>query len=101
MRTRPYVPWSAVYAVTGADGRGVLFGEDVPSDVSVIAAPVPDGAGEAAVEDMPAEAVPAQPAARRLQSVPAHAEPAADLMPVFDGGAAPRRRKRPQLRLVK
>jgi stringent starvation protein B len=35
-----YVPWSAVYAVTGADGRGVLFAEDVPSDVSVIAAPV-------------------------------------------------------------
>jgi hypothetical protein len=32
------VPWSAVYVVTAADGRGVLYQEDIPSDVSVIAA---------------------------------------------------------------
>lgn len=95
-----YVPWSAVYAVTGADGRGVLFAEDVPSDVSVIAAPVSDAGAEAPSDDLPPEAVPAPPAARRLQSVPAHAEPAPDLLPVF-GAPAARRRKRPQLRLVK
>ena len=44
-----YIPWSAVYAVTGADGRGVLFAEDVPSDVSVIAAPLSDAPAEPVV----------------------------------------------------
>ena len=31
------VPWSAVYVVASDDGRGVLYHEDVPPDVSVIA----------------------------------------------------------------
>lgn len=89
-----FVPWAAVYAVTGDDGRGVLFAEDVPGDVSVVAAPVPEAA-EAPVEEL-AEAVPTP--VRRLQSVPAHAEPA----PELDGPlVSSRRRKRPQLRLVK
>ncbi len=95
-----FIPWSAVYAVTGDDGRGVLFAEDVPSDVSVIAAPPSDGAAEAMGGDLPAEASVSAPAARRLQSVPAHAEPAPDLLgPLVTAGS--RRRKRPQLRLVK
>jgi stringent starvation protein B len=89
-----FVPWAAVYAVTGDDGRGVLFAEDVPSDVSVVAAPVSDAA-EAPVEELEAQAVPTP--VRRLQSVPAHAEPAPDLL----GPLVARRRKRPQLRLVK
>lgn len=95
-----FIPWSAVYAVTGDDGRGILFAEDVPSDVSVVAAPTaePADAGEeAAAEELVAQAVPAP--VRRLQSVPAHAEPVPELL-----GSAPlaaRRRRRPQLRLVK
>ena len=96
-----FIPWSAVYAVTGDDGRGILFAEDVPSDVSVVAAPTTEapGPGEAGLEadQLVAQAVPTP--VRRLQSVPAHAEPAPELL-----GAAPlaaRRRKRPQLRLVK
>ena len=32
------IPWSAVYVVTAMDGRGVLYQEDIPGDVSVIAA---------------------------------------------------------------
>ncbi|MES1206909.1 MAG: ClpXP protease specificity-enhancing factor SspB [Pseudomonadota bacterium] len=95
-----FIPWSAVYAVTGADGRGVLFAEDVPSDVSVIAAPLSDAPAEPVTDDLPAEAVPA-PAVRRLQSVPAHAEPAPDLLEPMVATAGSRRRKRPQLRLVK
>jgi stringent starvation protein B len=90
-----FVPWAAVYAVTGDDGRGVLFAEDVPSDVSVVAAPVPETA-EAPAEELEAQAVPTP--VRRLQSVPAHAEPAAD---VLGPPLVARRRKRPQLRLVK
>jgi stringent starvation protein B len=35
------VPWSAVYVVACDDGRGVLYQEDVPEDVSIIAAKTP------------------------------------------------------------
>src|SRR5258708_8905202 len=31
------VPWSAVYVVACDDGRGVLYQEDVPEDVSIVA----------------------------------------------------------------
>ncbi len=34
---RTFVPWSSVYVVTCNDGRGVLYHEDVPEDVSIIA----------------------------------------------------------------
>jgi stringent starvation protein B len=100
------IPWTAVYAVTGVDGRGVLFAEDVPSDVSVIAAPVleADGSIDGSIDgslgdDLPVDLSPPTPppAARRLQAVPAHAEPAPELL----GPLVARRRKRPQLRLVK
>src|SRR6478752_6988498 len=32
------IPWTAVYVVACDDGRGVLYAEDVPEDVPVIAA---------------------------------------------------------------
>src|SRR5678810_1475871 len=49
------VPWSAVYVVACDDGRGVLYQEDVPDDVSIIAArPPSDRAPEA---DLPPEEV--------------------------------------------
>ena len=35
---RTVVPWSAVYVVACDDGRGILYSEDVPQDVAVIAA---------------------------------------------------------------
>src|SRR3954471_2142711 len=47
---RTVVPWSAVYVVACEDGRGVLYHEDVPEDVSIIATrsqpdrAAPDGA---------------------------------------------------------
>jgi len=98
------VPWSAVYVVACDDGRGVLYSEDVPPDVTVIAA---RATSDAAPPDLEADlesdeiAVPV-PAARQavLRSVPfdaaaATAEVDAPLpVPV-------RRRRRPQLRLVK
>jgi stringent starvation protein B len=108
------VPWSAVYVVTSPDGRGVLYQEDVPGDVSVIAAGAGDdtaaglkrpnaGADAEGSTGRPATATP-----RALRAVPATG-------PVdFDGMALglvnqsaaeslgpSRRRKRPQLRLVK
>jgi hypothetical protein len=48
---RTVVPWSAVYVVTCDDGRCVLYQEDVPEDVSIIAThPRPDRATDEAVE---------------------------------------------------
>ena len=108
------VPWSAVYVVTSPDGRGVLYQEDVPGDVSVIAgAGGDDAASDGAQRPNVAAASgttgrPASPTPRALRAVPATG-------PVdFEGmdfglvngeseeGLSPsRRRKRPQLRLVK
>jgi stringent starvation protein B len=102
---RTVVPWSAVYVVACDDGRGILYSEDVPQDVAVIAArsasdaPPPEIGAEAEAEaEIEAEEMAAMPAPRPslLRSVPADAAPdfAAPL-------AAARRRRRPQLRLVK
>jgi stringent starvation protein B len=33
-----FVPWAAVYVIATEDGRGVLFPEDVPSDVAIVPA---------------------------------------------------------------
>lgn len=86
------IPWSAVYAVVSTDGRGVLYEEDVPGDVSVMAT---SESAEAAPEEMAAVEGGVPRAARALRSIPAH--PDTDLQEPL----AVRRRKRPQLRLVK
>jgi stringent starvation protein B len=86
------IPWSAVYAVVSTDGRGVLYEEDVPGDVSVMATP---DAAEAAPEELAAVEATMQRAARPLRSIPAHPDGA------LEEPLAVRRRKRPQLRLVK
>jgi stringent starvation protein B len=96
---RTVVPWSAVYVVACDDGRGVLYSEDVPPDVTVIAA---RATSDAAPPDLEAELEPeeiAMPVARQslLRSVPADAAATAE----FDTPLAARRRRRPQLRLVK
>jgi stringent starvation protein B len=66
------VPWSAVYVISCIDGCDVRYAEDIPPDLSIAA-----------------------PATRRLQSVPANPEA------VLAEPLAARRRRRPQLRLVK
>jgi stringent starvation protein B len=126
------VPWSAVYVVTAMDGRGVLYQEDIPSDVSVIAASGSDAGREGDGADVPAAAGdrPATSAAgagteaqvgtraptpaRALRAVPLtgpleddHPALAASYGGMVTAGppaeaiAPSRRRKRPQLRLVK
>ena len=94
------VPWSAVYVVACDDGRGVLYSEDVPPDVTVIAARATSDAAPLDPDaELDAEEI-AMPAARQsmLRSVPADGSAAAaDL----DAPMAARRRRRPQLRLVK
>lgn len=93
---RTYIPWSAVYAVTCTNGCGVLYGEDIPSDVAV-ATPTDLGmvdlevarrsrkTGYAASDEEPwLHAVP--PEADLAGEVPMHLHS---------------RRRRPQLRVVK
>lgn len=81
---RTYVPWSAVYVVGCTDGRAFIYAEDVPEGVSLFTAPAPEAADGEAAEARP-----------RLKSIPAEA----DLTDLAD--APSKRRKRPQLRLVK
>jgi stringent starvation protein B len=115
------VPWSAVYVVACDDGRGVLYQEDVPEDVSIVAARAPNdrspaafasgstplsgsraasGSAEADVTHEEVFDVEGRSASRRdstdrlLKAVPDDA--------VFNEPlSAPPRRRRPQLRLVK
>jgi stringent starvation protein B len=104
---RTVVPWSAVYVVACDDGRGVLYHEDVPEDVSIVAARTSGGddlgdLGDVGDLDGPlpddiAARVnsPSAPITERtLRSIPADPE---------DGPmeSASRRRRKPQLRVVK
>jgi stringent starvation protein B len=70
------VPWSAVYVISCVDGGEVRYTEDIPEDILI-----------------------AEPPARRLQSVPADSE--GELAEPLAEPLAVRRRRRPQLRLVK
>src|SRR3954447_9571237 len=47
-RHRTHVPWSSVYVVACTDGRGILYYEDVPQEVSLMVPP-----GAAAEGDIP------------------------------------------------
>jgi stringent starvation protein B len=109
---RTFVPWDAVYVVACVDGRGVLYHEDVPDDVSIIAAKPP---GDGTVFDDVQEAAegvggaePAPPSGggngriseRLLRSVPEDGAPSDSAEDALPAGTV-RRRRRPQLRLVK
>jgi stringent starvation protein B len=120
-----FIPWNAVYIVACTDGRGILYYEDVPEDVSLVARAVDPETGEpiegdavpgiegaeendlttlpfaAGAERRSGAVAPLRPE-RLLKSVPA-SEDAQDT-PEVDAAAqadSPRRRKRPQLKLVK
>jgi stringent starvation protein B len=133
---RTFVPWTAVYIVACNDGRGILYYEDVPEDVSFFARPIDSKTGEplgatvldpasptsieagddSAADDegdteVETEGETETPPAKRkrptkrerlLKSVPADPpsnEPGAEKEEPVP--AATRRRKRPQLRVVK
>ena len=102
------VPWSAVYVVTSADGRGVLYHEDIPGDVSIVAAGAadPESDDKSRISTTQLDPVGERPPTptRALRAVPLSG-PIDDSSMNLDmvTGAAPdtRRRRRPQLRLVK
>jgi len=99
------VPWSAVYVVACDDGRGVLYQEDVPEDVSIIAARPP--ADRVTDADLPPEEVHGDAwdvearAAKRRDSTDRLLKAVPDDAVLDEPLSAPPRRRRPQLRLVK
>jgi stringent starvation protein B len=107
---RTHVPWSSVYVVACTDGRGILYYEDVPQEVSLMPPPGAAAATHAAVATARAEEpedddeelsdeVPRE--VRRLRSVPAEVDAREDHTEVDLTAPPARRRRRPQLRLVK
>ncbi|HXU83192.1 MAG TPA: ClpXP protease specificity-enhancing factor SspB [Polyangia bacterium] len=107
---RTHVPWSSVYVVACTDGRGILYYEDVPQEVSLMPPPGPSAARPAVAaarsEEAPADEEedliePLPRELRRLRSVPADVDAREDRTEVDLTAPPVRRRRRPQLRLVK
>jgi len=99
-----FVPWSAVYVVACDDGRGILFAEDVPPDVSVIAARPPEtAAATAPATDAADGEAKANRPSRSLRAVTEEEtfDPSAMDQSTTDAAMASKKRKRPTLRLVK
>lgn len=97
---RTHIPWHAVYGVECTDGRGVLYQEDVPAEVSLVAAADDEERRGALAAGSPAPPPGTEPPRRtppQLRSVPADEAPPPEVEPA----AAPRRRRKPQLRVVK
>jgi len=103
-----FVPWSAIYIVSCTDGRGILYYEDVPEDVSVAvrsaegeARGLPGREADLTELGPPGEMSEADTEPVRapfLRSVPTDEK--ADDAPAVP--VAPnRRRRRPQLKVVK
>ena len=134
------VPWSAVYVIATDDGRGVLYNEDIPTDVAVMASKPESGprdprdatfagngarakselATELALEDdgshdatddaAAAASEAPKPPRRTLRSIPLDGSSANAPVEITEfsldnslSAATPaaRRRRKPQLRLVK
>lgn len=109
-RTR--VPWSAVYVVACTDGHGVLYYEDVPQEVALMPPPTESATtrtfarheADQLSATAPAAATPndaSPPTTRRLRSVPATGETAPLDDESSSEGEPRKRRRKPQLRLVK
>ena len=92
---RTHVPWSSVYVVACTDGRGILYYEDVPQEVSLSAPSTPTPVPRT-LADEDETAVDGPSPLPRLRSIPADSA-----APLPDDADLPRRRRRPQLRLVK
>jgi hypothetical protein len=95
---RTYVPWSSVYLITSTNGTGVLYQEDVPADValSLIGDPEKTNSLSTPISSRPRRSAP---------SATLHALPTDQVQDTAAEGLAmmvhSRKRRRPQLRLVK
>jgi stringent starvation protein B len=87
-----FVPWSAVYALASADGRGVRYHDDIPAEVSLPLVEEDDQAPRSRTTRA-TRTVPV------LRSVPKEAPFSAEAIESIVMAARPRRRS--QLRLVK
>jgi stringent starvation protein B len=93
---RTYVPWHAVYAVTCTNGCGVLYREDMPTDVA-LATPTDAGIVELQLRGQERTGYALRDEGPGLRIVPAEEE----LGPAELAIHLHSRRRRPQLRVVK
>jgi stringent starvation protein B len=94
---RTYIPWSAVYAVTCTNGCGVLYREDIPTDVAV-ATPTDAGMVELPIKRRSrTSGFSMREPEPWLRAVPPEEALAADGLQIHLHS----RRRRPTLRLVK
>jgi stringent starvation protein B len=94
---RTYIPWSAVYAVTCTNGCGVLYREDLPTDVAV-ATPTDAGMVELPIKRRSrASGFSMREPEPWLRAVPPEEALATDGLQIHLHS----RRRRPTLRLVK
>lgn len=110
-----YVPWSAIYALVGEDGRGMVWPEDIPPEVASAAAEgAKSGRGAKKTPEQPARisvvpSAPAQVSAPQATAKPrakrkAPSRPLADTAnaePEVNTSAKLRPSERPYLRLVR
>jgi len=96
------VPWSAVFAMVGEDGRGMVWPDDVPQELAVKVVEPGEGEESGAPGARP-ERAPASPAAagagRKNGRTPARERPTDDVAsaaerPAAKGGAGKRKKKK-------
>jgi stringent starvation protein B len=109
---RTHVPWSSVYVVACTDGRGILYWEDVPQEVSLMTPPTADTSSrpkkqpittelDTDADETEEEHLDHPSNNRWLRSVPPEASPDGPAPDEESAETPSRRRRRPQLRLVK
>lgn len=99
-----YVPWGAVYALVGEDGRGMVWPEDIPPEVSSQAQPAPTKPNvRPTLRPVPSEAAleVARTSAPSASRVPAPVESPKTEPPESITGTQRSPSERPYLRLVK
>lgn len=101
---RTHVPWSAVYVIACTDGRGVLYHEDVPEEVTLVAPAVSGTNGKIVGcgdqdDDVMTQEAPTIARAQHLKSIPPDAGTPGDIDD--EASVTVKRKRRPSLRLVK
>jgi stringent starvation protein B len=92
------VPWSAVFAMVGEDGRGMVWPDDVPQELAVkVVEPAEGESAPARPAGAPASPVASAGAGRRNVRTPPRERPLDDVAaerPAAKGGAGKRKKKK-------
>lgn len=94
-----HLPWSSVYALIGASGRGMVWPDDVPKEVAgqyVVTAPKEDAKPRAALRAVGAEASPDEQAAKAEAKKKKRARKAKEAKETEKATRAARPKKKPE-----